>query len=270
VAGTSRPTKAHFNWEIRYEPPQLAAVSDTAVGCDKGGIDPLGGLKLQEVFDSDSYSTASGTASVAAGAAKRESGLQVDMSNQKLKTPISMDKPKGGGMGISVVVKEPMAKKPLGTGASIIVKERRVLLNKDTYRKLFEKYYDKHGKWISGMKVPPTESLRSLFPFQSSFLRWCLPRLHVWRALRVRLGLIAATHWQSCSSPCAFLLDGFFIAGARTFGPTQVLDVGMGPQRNPYDSYFWIDGHWIDAKLPGGRCRMTNGRRFDPGLKTLS
>src|SRR6202044_1483873 len=161
VAGTSRPTKAHFNWEIRYEPPQLAAVSDTAVGCDKGGIDPLGGLKLQEVFDSDSYSTASGTASVAAGAAKRESGLQVDMSNQKLKTPISMDKPKGGGMGISVVVKEPMAKKPLGTGASIIVKERRVLLNKDTYRKLFEKYYDKHGKWISGMKVPPCKRCKA-------------------------------------------------------------------------------------------------------------
>jgi hypothetical protein len=48
---------------------------------------------------------------------------------------------------------------------------------------------------------------------------------------------------------CAFLLDGFFIAGARTFGPTEVLDVGIGPQWN--DSYFWIDGHWIEAKLPG-------------------
>jgi hypothetical protein len=27
---------------------------------------------------------------------------------------------------------------------------------------------------------------------------------------------------------CAFLLDGFFIAGARTFGPKEVLDVGLG------------------------------------------
>jgi hypothetical protein len=50
---------------------------------------------------------------------------------------------------------------------------------------------------------------------------------------------------------CAFLLDGFFIAGAQTFGPTEVLDVGIGPQWNSYDSYFWIDGHWIEAKLPG-------------------
>jgi hypothetical protein len=50
---------------------------------------------------------------------------------------------------------------------------------------------------------------------------------------------------------CAFLLDGFFIAGAQTFGPTEVLDVEIGPQWNSYDSYFWIDGHWIEAKLPG-------------------
>jgi hypothetical protein len=166
--GTSGPTKAHFNWEIRYEapqfaavePPQFAAVSDTAVGCDKGGIDPLGGLKLQEVFDSDSYSTASGTASVAAGAAKLESGLQVaSMSNQKLKTPISMDKPKGGGMGISVIVKEPLAKKPLGTGASVIVKERRVLLNKDTYPELY-------AQWKrDGGRLPKCKRCKELIQF---------------------------------------------------------------------------------------------------------
>jgi Na+(H+)/acetate symporter ActP len=50
---------------------------------------------------------------------------------------------------------------------------------------------------------------------------------------------------------CAFLLDGFFIAGARTFGPTKVLDVGIGSQWDFNDSYFSIDGHWIEAKLPG-------------------
>jgi len=59
----------------------------------------------------------------------------------------------------------------------------------------------------------------------------------------------------------AFLLDGFFIAGARTFGPREVLDVGIGPHWN--DSYFWIDGHWIEAKLPG---KMS----YDEGAKIIS
>lgn len=103
----------------------------------------------------------------------------------------------------------------------------------------------------SGHIPTSTESLRSLVPFQSSFLRCCLSHLHVWRALRVRLGLTQ----QRTGSPahrCAFLLDGFFIAGARTFGPTEVLDVeGIGPLWNTYYSYFWIDGHSIEAKLPG-------------------
>jgi hypothetical protein len=50
---------------------------------------------------------------------------------------------------------------------------------------------------------------------------------------------------------CALLLDGFFIAGVRTFGPTEVLDVGIGLQWDSSDSYLWNDGHWIKAKLPG-------------------
>ena len=49
---------------------------------------------------------------------------------------------------------------------------------------------------------------------------------------------------------CAFLLDGFFIAEARTFGPTEVLDVGIGSQWDSSDSHLWNDSHWIEAKLP--------------------
>jgi hypothetical protein len=49
---------------------------------------------------------------------------------------------------------------------------------------------------------------------------------------------------------CAFLLDGFFIAGASTFGPTKVLDVGIALQSDPSVSYLWANGEWIEAKLP--------------------
>jgi hypothetical protein len=84
------------------EPPQFAADSETAVGCDKGGID-LGGLKLQEVLSSVRSSTASDRASVAAGAAKRESGLLHVGMNQNLKTSMVVK-----GDGRSHVVKEPL------------------------------------------------------------------------------------------------------------------------------------------------------------------
>jgi Na+(H+)/acetate symporter ActP len=67
---------------------------------------------------------------------------------------------------------------------------------------------------------------------------------------------------------CAFLLDGFFIAGARTFGPTEVLDVGIGHSGSP--TILTIGSPAIGSRPSfRGRCRMTNGRKFDLGLKTL-
>jgi len=48
----------------------------------------------------------------------------------------------------------------------------------------------------------------------------------------------------------AFVLDGFFIAGAATFGPVRTLEVGVTDwpgDRN--DTYFW-DSQWFRAKLP--------------------
>jgi len=48
----------------------------------------------------------------------------------------------------------------------------------------------------------------------------------------------------------AFVFDGFFIAGAATFGPVRTLDVYVTDwpwDRN--DTYFW-DNQWFRAKLP--------------------
>lgn len=48
----------------------------------------------------------------------------------------------------------------------------------------------------------------------------------------------------------AFVLDGFFIAGAPTFGPVRTWDVGVTDwpwDRN--DAYFW-DEQWYRTKLP--------------------
>jgi hypothetical protein len=65
------------------------------------------------------------------------------MSNQNLKTSNGLDK----HMGISVIVKEPLVKKkPFGTGVSVIVKERRVLLNKDTYPELYAQWKRDGGR----------------------------------------------------------------------------------------------------------------------------
>lgn len=83
----------------------------------------------------------------------------------------------------------------------------------------------------------------------------------------VLLGIVAATFllltgtsrdtWSDPSNAlallllaCALLLDGFFIAGAATFGPVRTLDVGV--INGPWDrseAYFW-DGHWFATKLP--------------------
>ena len=49
---------------------------------------------------------------------------------------------------------------------------------------------------------------------------------------------------------CAFLLSGSFIAGASTFGPTRVLDVGIASPRDSSNIYLWNDDHWMEAKLP--------------------
>jgi hypothetical protein len=48
----------------------------------------------------------------------------------------------------------------------------------------------------------------------------------------------------------ALFLDCFFIAGASTFGPTKVLDVGIAAQFDANDSYLWDNGRWIEVKLP--------------------
>ena len=48
----------------------------------------------------------------------------------------------------------------------------------------------------------------------------------------------------------AFLLDGFFIAGASTFGPVRTLDVDVELGASDRgDAYFW-DGQWFRTKLP--------------------
>jgi hypothetical protein len=48
----------------------------------------------------------------------------------------------------------------------------------------------------------------------------------------------------------AFLLDGFFIAGAATFGPVRAWDVGVTDwPRDRDDTYFW-DEQWHRTKLP--------------------
>jgi hypothetical protein len=50
----------------------------------------------------------------------------------------------------------------------------------------------------------------------------------------------------------AFLVDGFFIAGAATFGPTPVLDVGVYAGQNERDACdIWRDGRWIQTRLSG-------------------
>jgi hypothetical protein len=48
----------------------------------------------------------------------------------------------------------------------------------------------------------------------------------------------------------ALLLDGFFVAGAATFGPVPVLDVGVwAGQRDPNLCDFWREGQWILTRL---------------------
>jgi len=49
----------------------------------------------------------------------------------------------------------------------------------------------------------------------------------------------------------AFLLDGFFVAGASTFGPMRTLDVGVTDYPDdPDETFFWHEGDWIETKLP--------------------
>lgn len=48
----------------------------------------------------------------------------------------------------------------------------------------------------------------------------------------------------------AFVLDGFFIAGAATFGPVRTWDVGVTDwPRDRNNTYFW-NGDWFHTKLP--------------------
>jgi hypothetical protein len=49
----------------------------------------------------------------------------------------------------------------------------------------------------------------------------------------------------------ALLLDGFFVAGASTFGPTPVLDVAIGAVRNDR-MWIFINGKNILVRLPDG------------------
>ncbi|HTT23397.1 MAG TPA: hypothetical protein VMG82_31005 [Candidatus Sulfotelmatobacter sp.] len=49
----------------------------------------------------------------------------------------------------------------------------------------------------------------------------------------------------------ALLLDGIFVAGAATFGPVPVLDVGvLSFQRDPTLCDFWREGQWMLTRLP--------------------
>lgn len=76
----------------------------------------------------------------------------------------------------------------------------------------------------------------------------------------VAFAFLAGTSSQTWTDPTnalallliatAFLLDGFFIAGASTFGPTKIMDVGVASERDPYVIYLWNEGHWIHARLP--------------------
>jgi hypothetical protein len=48
----------------------------------------------------------------------------------------------------------------------------------------------------------------------------------------------------------ALLLDGFFVAGAATFGPVPVLEVGVFPgQQDPHLCDFWREGQWMATRL---------------------
>lgn len=78
----------------------------------------------------------------------------------------------------------------------------------------------------------------------------------------IAFALLAGTSNQTWADPsnalallliaCAFLLDGFFVAGASIFGPTKVMDVGVALElkRDPRIIFLWNEGHWIHAKLP--------------------
>jgi hypothetical protein len=123
----------------------------------------------------------------------------------------------------------------------------------------------------------------------------CLVSLAILALVFVAFLLLAGTSgqtWTDTSNALAFLLialafsfDGIFIAGASTFGPVPILDVGVTDwSGNPNHWYFWLDGRWIEAKLPermtadehrkfqswSGNLALTNDLNRKPGRIQIS